>query len=224
MKRLSLKELLRPENILYACLALAPFIAGGISYSHMPEQVPIHWSTDNTPDNFASRAFALFVIPCFLLLLNAAVQFVISFDPKRENLQRSGAMLAIVKWVMVLLPIFTQSLILFQGLSEQELDIGMACMLGVGLLLAAIGNYLPKCQPNYTVGIRLPWTLADEANWRKTHRLAGPVWVIGGLVIAVLAFTPWRALDLLVLIPMVLIPALYSFFLYRRKKNEKGES
>ena len=94
----------------------------------------------------------------------------------------------------------------------------------MGLLLAAIGNYLPKCQPNYTVGIRLPWTLADEANWRKTHRLAGPVWVIGGLVIAVLAFTPWRALDLLVLIPMVLIPALYSFFLYRRKKNEKGES
>jgi uncharacterized membrane protein len=53
----------------------------------------------------------------------------------------------------------------------------------MGVLFIFIGNWLPKCKQTYTLGIRLPWTLADEDNWNRTHRFAGPVWVVCGLVV-----------------------------------------
>lgn len=43
----------------------------------------------------------------------------------------------------------------------------------LGLFFIIFGNYLPKVSPNHVVGIRLPWTLNNTENWRKTHRFAG---------------------------------------------------
>ena len=63
-------------------------------------------------------------------------------------------------------------------------------MLGLGLMFAAIGNYFPKCRPNRTVGIRIIWTLGSEENWNATHRFAGKVWVIGGLIMVLAALLP----------------------------------
>ena len=37
---------------------------------------------------------------------------------------------------------------------------------------------------NYFCGIKTPWALADEENWRRTHRFAGPMWFWGGLAVA----------------------------------------
>lgn len=95
----------------------------------------------------------------------------------------------------------------------------MLCSLGIGLLLTAMGNYLPKCPPNYTVGIRLPWTLADEDNWKKTHRLGGYVMMAGGLLLTVTALTPWKAAAAVLVPAMVLIPCGYSFYLYKKSKK-----
>ena len=58
----------------------------------------------------------------------------------------------------------------------------------MGLVLVIVGNYLPKCHQSYTVGIKLPWTLNNEENWAKTHRLAGKVWVVCGLAVIVAGF------------------------------------
>lgn len=214
-----MRKWLTPGNILYVVLLLAPFIAGAVLYTSMPEQVPVHWNVQNEPDGYAGRPFALFGLPAIMLLISAAVLFITGHDPKRDNLKRSKGVMAIIRWFLALLPIFVQALVIGGTLLPDGLDIGLICMLGMGLLFAVLGNYLPKCQPNYTVGIRLPWTLASEDNWRKTHRLGGYVWVIGGLCMAVLAWTPWRYLDIIPLLGMVLIPAVYSFLLYRREKK-----
>ncbi|MDY4543483.1 MAG: SdpI family protein, partial [Candidatus Ventricola sp.] len=50
---------------------------------------------------------------------------------------------------------------------------------------ALVGNYLPKLRRSNTTGIRLPWTLADEEIWSRTHRFAAPVWVVCGLLMIV---------------------------------------
>ena len=51
------------------------------------------------------------------------------------------------------------------------------------LLLAVLGNYLPKTRYNYVMGVRTPWTLSDERVWDQTHRLAGPLMMAGGVVV-----------------------------------------
>ena len=86
----------------------------------------------------------------------------------------------------------------------------------MGLVFVAVGNYLPKCRLNYTIGIKIPWTLNSEENWNKTHRLAGFVWVIGGVLIAVLSIFSTLWLIFPVILVMTLIPMIYSYLLYRK--------
>ena len=218
---MKIKQWITPGRVVYALIAAAPFIIGAAGYSRMPEQMPIHWNGAGEPDNYASKAFALLGLPAFILALNVFVQVVIAHDPKREGLRRAKAMLWLVKWLLAALPLFVQIITIAHVLAPGRVNVGLLVSLAMGLLLTAVGNYLPKCPPNYTVGIRLPWTLADENNWRKTHRLGGYVMMAGGLILTVMSLTPWRAWAAAVIPVMVLAPCGYSFYLFR--KNKKGE-
>ena len=102
----------------------------------------------------------------------------------------------------------------------QTLPIDRLALLLLGIVFAIVGNYLPKCRQNYTIGIKLPWTLDDTENWNKTHRLAGFLWVIGGIVFLIGAFLPGGAvLTLVTALVMVLVPTGYSYMLYRKKQK-----
>ena len=86
-------------------------------------------------------------------------------------------------------------------------------------LFVAIGNYLPKCKQNYTMGIKLPWTLADENNWNRTHRFAGPIWVVCGLVIMLCGLIGGAFLWVMVaaFVVMIAAPTVYSYLLFKGK-------
>ena len=86
----------------------------------------------------------------------------------------------------------------------------------MGLLLTIIGNYLPKCKRNYTIGIKLPWTLDSEENWNKTHRLAGWTWTIGGILIMATGWLCGFVAFIIVLSAMVLTPIIYSYILHKK--------
>jgi len=88
----------------------------------------------------------------------------------------------------------------------------------VSMLIIILGAYMPKCKQNYTIGIKLPWTLHDEENWNKTHKFAGMVWVIGGsvMLIAGLFEVMWGVGAVLAVI--VVAPAVYSFVYYKKNK------
>ena len=101
------------------------------------------------------------------------------------------------------------------------IDITMLVMLFTAVLFIVIGNYLPKCKHNYTLGVKLPWTLADENNWNATHRLAGYVWMLGGMVLLINAFFFNMYVFLIVMLVMVLVPSVYSYLYYRKHGVEE---
>ena len=86
----------------------------------------------------------------------------------------------------------------------------------IGLVLAIVGNYLPKCKQNYTIGIKIPWTLNSEENWNKTHRLAGWIWTFGGLLIMLTGFLGGFWIFFIVVLLMVVAPLVYSYLLHRK--------
>jgi len=90
-----------------------------------------------------------------------------------------------------------------------------------GLLVAVLGNYMYNIKPNYFAGIRLPWTLNDENNWRQTHHLTGKLWFSAGIILALISwFLPDAALKpvfIVVMVLIVLIPGIYSYRLFKRK-------
>lgn len=91
----------------------------------------------------------------------------------------------------------------------------------IGLLIAMVGNYMNNLKPNYYAGIRLPWTLNDPENWRRTHSLAGKLWFAGGILLIITSFLLPEYLLIpfivTVFVVIVVIPGIYSYRIYRRK-------
>lgn len=93
----------------------------------------------------------------------------------------------------------------------------------IGLLFAFLGNLMHNVKPNYFVGVRLPWTLNSDQNWRKTHQLTGKLWFAGGVLLAVLGLflpvEPGTYVMMIILAVLVLIPIFYSYSLYRKEQG-----
>ena len=85
-----------------------------------------------------------------------------------------------------------------------------------GLMFIIVGNYLPKCKQNYTIGIKIPWTLNSEENWNKTHRFAGWLWTICGILIMLTGFLGSFWVFLPIALLMVIVPVVYSYILHRK--------
>ena len=83
-----------------------------------------------------------------------------------------------------------------------------------------LGNYMPKCRPNSTVGIRVRWTASSEANWNATHRLAGPCYVVCGLLMVLGSFLPETATEVSFVTLLVagnVVPLVYSYCFYKKE-------
>lgn len=203
-------------DFLYWGLALVPFIISIAFYSRLPEQVATHWRSDNQVNGYSSRNMAAFGIPAFMLFMAVIVNMIPVIDPKRENIRRSRELMTIVRWFIVLLAVMVQLVIVLSAVGI-SINVSSVVSVPIALLVVVIGNYLPKCRQNYTLGIKLPWTLADEENWTRTHRLAGYVWTIGGILMIIMGFFRLESLYFAVFLGIILIPSVYSYLIYRKK-------
>lgn len=200
----------------YWFAAVFPFILSAAFYSQMPQQMAIHWDSADNPDGFAPRLLAAFRLPTIMLLVIFFVNFSIYADPQKQNIERSSQMKFITRWFVVILANFTQFVTILKNKNNAIRISGIITVL-IGLFIVVIGNYLPKLKYNYTIGIKLPWTLAREENWRKTHRFSG--FVIGGILLAAGAFFPYQWFTISIFILFVAVPAIYSYLLSAKEKG-----
>ena len=200
--------------IITSLICLLPMLVGALVYSRLPEQVATHFDLQGNPDGWSSRAFAVFGLPGILLAVNLLIPFALQADPKHKNM--SGALVNIVVWTVPVVSLLCSGLTLGRALGY-DLRIEVVLPVFMGVLFILIGNYLPKTKQSYTMGIKLPWTLASEENWNRTHRLAGFLWVLGGVYFIVMSFIGWSLIAFLIPIAlMVLVPTVYSYLLYRK--------
>ena len=199
--------------IITSLIILLPMLAGIILWKQLPEQIPMHWNIAGEVDGWGSKAFAVFGMPMILLAVQWLGTIVMAADPKRAG--HSGKMLQLFFWLIPLLSLIVNALTYTTALGV-KIPINVIISTFLGLLFIIIGNYIPKCRQNYTMGIKIPWTLHSEENWNKTHRLAGKLWMIGGFLMMATSFFAKAWLPVIVLIPMVLVPIIYSWILYRR--------
>jgi uncharacterized membrane protein len=90
-------------------------------------------------------------------------------------------------------------------------------MLGVGVLLMVLGNYMSQLRKSFFIGIRTPWTLLSDAVWKRTHRVGGWLFMLAGMVMVIGALIGAPAwLVPTVIVAAVLIPCVYSSWIYRR--------
>ncbi len=204
-------------TILSTVLCLLPILLAVAVYDKLPQQIAIHFSATGNPDNYAPKAFAAFGIPLLLAAVNLYSNFRVNTDPKVEKASASLRLLS--RWLLPLLSVVIVPVTLFLAMGKQ-IPIVMITSALTGCVVVICGNFLPKCRRNYTIGIKLPWTLDNEDNWNRTHRFAGFVWVFGGFLIIINAFIHISYLLIAVVIGLLLLPPIYSYSLYRKQVKE----
>ena len=203
--------------IVTTIITLLPMLAGVILWSKLPEQFPIHFNAAGEVDGWSSKAFGVFGLPLILV----AFQWLcglgsLKLDPKAENLE--GKVFSLVLWIIPVLSVVLNALVYCTALG-MDMNVQIIMPLLIGLLMVIIGNWLPKCKHSYTLGIKLPWTLADETNWNRTHRFAGPIWVVCGLLIMLCGLIGGAFLWVMpvAFVVMIAAPTVYSYLLFKRK-------
>lgn len=199
--------------IITSIIILLPMVAGLVLWNQLPEQIPFHWNAAGEVDGWASKGVAVFVPSAAMLALQWLCVLVTSTDPKKQN--HPEKVVHLVFWLIPLITVFISALMYATALGG-DVRVEMLMPILLGVVFIAIGNYMPKCKQNYTIGIKIPWTLASEENWNKTHRLAGWVWVGGGIAVMLTGFFNLFWLMMVVTAIMVLVPFIYSYILHRK--------
>ncbi len=197
-------------------ITVLPMLVGLLLWNRLPEQIATHFDANGNPDGWSSRFVAVFGLPLILLGAHLLCTFGTLADPKKKNIQ--DKIFRLILWAVPVISLVTSSAVYLYALNV-PVDMALVCSVLVGAVFIVVGNYLPKCRQSYTVGIKLPWTLADEDNWNRTHRLAGGLWMAGGalILLAALIGLDQAWLFLCIAAVMVLVPTVYSFLLYLKK-------
>ena len=199
--------------IVTSILIVLPVLAGIILWDRLPEQMATHWNAAGDIDGWASKPFTVFGLPLILLAAQWLCVLGTLADPKKEN--HPTKILHLVLWIIPVLSLVLGTITCATALGKAvRVEVIMPIL--IGLILAIIGNYMPKCKQNYTIGIKIPWTLNSEENWNRTHRFAGWLWTFSGIVVMLTGFFGGFWIFLIIVLLMVLAPILYSYLLFRK--------
>lgn len=186
----------------------------------LPEQMITHVSFNNVPDGYMAKTHFLIFYPVFFILIFSLSFFITMKDPRNKNQEKKPLYFLFIAVPILGVLAFIALIRLNLG---QPTDIGLIISIAVGLLFIILGNYLPKIKPNYTFGIKLPWTLANDEVWQRTHRLSGYLWILAGIIIIISYVIMPNAYAFLaiLLIPLLIAPTIYAYRLYKKLENKQ---
>lgn len=199
--------------ILTSIVTILPILIGLVLWNKLPDTIATHFGADNVPNGWSSKPFAVIGIPAILLVFHLFTLGITLNDPKKRNIGK--IMLSVIFWIIPVVSLVVNTATLSYAMGC-KIDIGMIANILVGLMFIIMGNYMSKNRQNYTVGIRIPWTLGSEENWDRTHRFASKLWVIGGIIFVINAFVQSILILVVIILMTIIAPMIYSFVLYKK--------
>lgn len=208
------------KAIISSVVIILPILFGLIMWNQLPATMVSHWGADGVADGSASKGFMVFGLPLILLALHW-LMLLLEAAIEKSNPQNHKLVTIFYSTIPVIsleVHVFIYSVAL-----GKNWDMFALIPVLIGAMFMFIGNYLPKVVRNRTMGIKLRWTMGNDENWQKTHRLGGKIWFWGGLVILATAFLPIK-FTIVVMIAMIVVsivvPTLYSYSIYKKHKVE----
>lgn len=206
--------------LITSIITLTPMLIGILCWKQLPDTIATHFSSDGTPNGWSSRTFTVFGIPAVIFGAHLLCAFCTSIDPKYKNISPK-----MYRLILLICPFC--SLVCGASIYSYAFKLPLANWLNsaffinllMGVIFLLVGNYMPKCHQNYTIGIKLPWTLDDEENWNLTHRFTGRLFVIFGVLCIINAFLQADWLIGPIIIAVIILPVIYSLCIYLRKRK-----
>ncbi len=198
-------------------LILGMFTVAAWAWPQLPDRLPIHWNIHGEVDGWGNKFMGLLFMPFLVLGLYLLLLLLPLIDPGKANYQNFQKVHGIIRIVFVayMAAIYAATLVAAFGHSVNMTTVILPL---VGVLFIVLGNFLGKIRPNWFVGIRTPWTLSSQLSWDKTHRLAGWLFMLMGLLFFPVALiqTTWSLIAMLVIDAIcVTWMVVYSYLVYR---------
>ena len=209
-------------NLFIALVLIAiPFGYAAFIYSSLPATIPIHFNYKGEADGFGGKD-SIFLGPGILGAVSLFTFFLLSniknFDPKRVKEEDDGMFKKFAILMVAFLSLL--SLIITISANSPAINVTKLILPAIGFFLAFIGWMMPKLHQNYFAGFKLPWTLENVDNWNETHKIAGKVWLYGGIfqaITAIILSSIWGLICFMTaIVVMVIIPTVFSFRMYKR--------
>jgi len=215
-------KLWRKIDWLIILFLLAFFVFGIYVAPAMPDRVPTHWNIRGEVDGWGSKYINLFLMPSIALVFYFLMSFLPAIDPLRKNYEKFAKPYLYFKIFLTFFFIYLEIFLIYSSIKFTPPQGSLMFALPFSLLLCFIGWLLPQLKRNFFIGIKTPWTLVSDLNWKKTHDFGGKAFLLAGVASLVAAFFGSVA-SFVVLIASVLaatIAALVYSYLEYRKENK----
>ncbi|MDD5568890.1 MAG: SdpI family protein [Candidatus Pacebacteria bacterium] len=197
----------------------ASFFVAVFFYPLLPDKIASHWGVYGQADGYASKALGLFFPPILLIILDAFFFLIPNIDPLKKNIQSFREYFDHFILLMNFFLFYLYSLTIFWNLGAR-FNMLMFLMPAFAILFYYIGVMVGKAKRNYFIGIRTPWTLANDKVWEKTHKLGSVLFKLGALIFLVSVFFPLQGFVLLIsyMIALIFFLFIYSYLEFRKEE------
>lgn len=217
-----MKSILKRELPLMAII-LMPQIYLAYIWTSLPDKIPVQWGLDGEVNRYGG-SLELFLITLMPLIIYLTFWIIPKIDLKKKLHKMGGKFQNLKIWFTLMMSMF--AIFFLYAAAHQSINIQNYLFVLLGFLFIIIGNYFKTIQPNYFLGIRTPWTLENETVWKETHRLAGKIWFVGGLLIILAGLIISRQNINYVMLTIIgiisIIPIVYSYFKFEQIKKQPG--
>lgn len=169
-------------------IVCADGLAGFMTYSILPNPAPVHWNFKGEVDRLGppwELAFVFPAIAAFVAGLVILLPTIKSLAPTLAKFQLTYGRISIAAVAALAM---IHGAILLNALGwPMRIETTIPAM--SGMLIMILGNWMGKLRRNTVIGIRTPWTLANDNVWERTHRAGGVLMVFYGMAIVLVACT-----------------------------------
>lgn len=173
-------------------LMFLPLAAVLVCLPLLPESIPAHYGLTGQVDRWGSK-FETIITPLmtvgFGFFMLAMAKVAAKEEKDGQNNEKAALITAIAclgvfcgLTAFVLYTAFTG----LESFGDIPVDLfqGLGVLTGIGLVI--VGNISPKLRKNSLIGLRTPWSMKNEAVWKKSQRVWGILAMAAGAAMAVL--------------------------------------
>lgn len=214
---------LKSDWLIWIIIAV-PFLFIAYFWDKFPDQIATHFDMDGKPNDYSSKVTGLILFPGINILMYFIFIVLPKIDPSRKNYGLFQDKFKIIRVLLHALLSFITMVTVFYSLGY-SFNLSFAIFYGLLSFFLVMGNYMGNVRHNYFIGVRTPWTLANEEVWTKTHRLTAKIWVAGSLLMMIsLPFIPKEICGPVFfgfLAIISLVPIIYSYLEFRKTTNHE---
>ena len=218
------KELIRRDWLKWVII-MAPFVLVILKWDSFPERIATHWNMQGEVNDYSDKMFALLLLPSINIMVYVLFGVLPLLDPKRKNYALFSDKLSAIQIILHLFLTYVTGITLLVALGH-ALNVLLLVQTGVIGFFLVFGNYIGNIRHNYFIGIRTPWTLANEQVWNLTHRLAAKIWVFVSLVMLPVCLLTRNSswLFFIYIAILVLTPSIFSYVKFKELEGLKKGS